>query len=75
MTISPRWAVFSLLISATVAQVISDLDTEQADRRSASASAQNGNGKREACFSVVEDGVESVGGDVVVGVDVGNIIS
>jgi hypothetical protein len=44
MNIKTCCVIFSCLISATVAQVISDLDAEQADRRSASASAQNGNG-------------------------------
>ena len=46
MNVNIWWALTTLLIAATRAQVISDLDVEQADRRSASASAQNGNGKR-----------------------------
>merc|ERR1719382_853777 len=44
MNVNIWWALTTLLIAATRAQVISDLDVEQADRRSASASAQNGNG-------------------------------
>lgn len=44
MNIIGWWAVLGALISAAQAQEALDIETGQADRRSASASAQSGNG-------------------------------
>ena len=46
MNIRACWVVVGALLAPALAQVIPDSEAGQADRRSASASAQNGNGKR-----------------------------